>query len=64
MDWILNQIPWVFSGIGVAIISYFILKAKSSQTIKTGKNTKNRQEGGKVQHIESGDDSENIQISG
>jgi plastocyanin domain-containing protein len=52
MDWIINNMEWVFSGIGVAIISLIGWLVKN----KSNKSTKMKQK--------SGNNSTNIQIKG
>jgi hypothetical protein len=53
MNWIINNTEWIFSGIGVAIISFIIglfLKNKSTKKLtmkqKSGNNSTNIQVGG------------------
>lgn len=53
MQWIFNNKEWVFSGIGVFVLTVivgFFFKKKSSitQTQKSGKNSTNYQAGGDI----------------
>lgn len=53
MQWIIDNKEWVFSGIGVfalSLIAAFIFKGKgtTSQTQKSGKNSKNYQAAGDI----------------
>ncbi|WP_339292725.1 hypothetical protein MKY48_08640 [Paenibacillus sp. FSL W8-0187] len=55
IDWIFNNKEWVFSGVGISIISlitFFLKKGKeksnSSQTITSGNNSYNIQGGSDV----------------
>lgn len=53
MQWIIDNKEWVFSGIGVFVISLIaavIFKGKktASQTQKSGKNSKNYQAAGNI----------------
>lgn len=46
IDWFIANKEWVFSGIGIAIISFFIRKSKNQkQTQKSGNNSINIQVG-------------------
>lgn len=46
MDWIITNREWLFSGIAVAIIGWFISSRGNKQTQKGGNNSTNIQVGG------------------
>ena len=46
MDWFFTNIEWIFSGIGVFILSIFFIKNKNKQIQKSGDNSTNIQVGG------------------
>lgn len=52
MEWIINNKEWIFSGIGLFIISlainFFAKKKKAKQIQKGGKGSKNYQAGGDI----------------
>ena len=52
MQWILDNKEWLFSGLGIVVItiaiSLFSKKDKSKQTQKSGKNSTNYQAGGDI----------------
>ena len=54
-DWILNNKEWVFSGIGVAVLGFFINKAIKRNLIKSGSGSTNT--------IVSGDVSGSVKIN-
>lgn len=45
MELILSNLEWIFSGIGVFILSLFMIKNKNKYVQKSGKNSKNFQSG-------------------
>lgn len=57
MDWLMNNIEWVFSGIGVAVIGWFFILRKSREDVRQSvKNSFNvTQVGGDVKVGESND---------
>ncbi|MCG3697735.1 hypothetical protein [Aliarcobacter butzleri] len=46
IDWISKHYEWIFSGIGVFLISLFFLKKGNRQNQKSGNNSTNIQVGG------------------
>lgn len=56
LEWILNNKDWLFSGIGVSIISvlFIMFKKKGGQNINSGNNSTNIQ-GGDDMNINFGD---------
>ena len=48
MDWIINNTEWIFSGVGVFIFSFFLIRNKNKvkQSQKGGSNSTNIQVGG------------------
>lgn len=57
MDWLMKNIEWVFSGIGVAVIGWFFMLRKSRENVRQSvKNSFNvTQVGGDVKVEESND---------
>lgn len=53
MEWIVNNVEWIFSGIGVAVASllfgvFFKKRSRLSQKQSSGSNSVNIQSGGNV----------------
>lgn len=48
IEWIMNNKEWIFSGIGVFVLGFFIVKNRGGQTQKSGDNSVNIQAGKNV----------------
>lgn len=58
MEWILENMEWIFSGVGIAVLGYlykkFFYRKESSQQIDAGDNSTNIQ-GGKNVNVNIGE---------
>ncbi|MBF9019048.1 MULTISPECIES: hypothetical protein [unclassified Oceanispirochaeta] len=51
MDWFIGNYKWIFSGIGVAAISFFFIRKSVIQKQKSGNNSKSIMAGRDITYV-------------